>query len=842
MTRISRRNLLRSGVAASASSLLARSAWGRTAALLAGYPDSGSAAALAPREQLLFDFGWKFQFGNGVDPARDLGFGFGQGDFAKTGEFEFSKGKFDDSKWRTLNLPHDWAVELPFVNDKEQNSHGFKPIGRRYPETSVGWYRREFEIPAGDAGKRIAVEFDGAFRDVILFVNGCFIGRNNNGYAPFRFDLTDFLSYGAKNYIVARVDASFGDGWFYEGAGIYRHVWLTKTDALHLGKWESTVRTVVSGDSAILTLATLVENQGKQAENAKLSWQILDAAGKAVATAEAQAQSIAANGSATFSATAQLANPALWSVDAPNLYSAIVTVESNGKPRDAERVSFGVRTAVFDADKGFILNGKSLKIQGTCNHQDHAGVGAAVPDRLQVFRMAVLKQMGCNAVRTSHNMPTPEWVEACDRMGVMMMCETRQMSSNPEGLAQLEAMVKRYRNSPSIILWSIGNEEWQLQSDMAEQGAKIGATMVERCHELDPTRVVSAAVNGDNQKGLSDALDIIGFNYGLNRPDGYHKEHPKRPIYGSETSSAISTRGMYTTDPLRNLVNDYNGVVTWGETAEEWWKFYGTRDWEAGGFAWTGFDYRGEPTPYGWPSINSQFGIVDMCGFPKDTFFYYKAWWGKEPSLHLFPHWNFEGREGDMIPVWVYSNLDEVELFVNGQSQGSQKVPHLGHVEWKVKYEPGSIEARGSNDGKVVISEKRETTGPTVAIRLTADRMEIDADGEDLAILKVEALDKEGRAVPTAGNLIGFHISGEGKLIGVGNGDPNCQESDKEPKRSLFNGLAQVIVQATRRPGEIRIEAVKEGWDGPELTPAKVTITTKAVQGRPAVPWNRVQG
>jgi len=842
MTRISRRNLLRSGVAASASSLLARSAWGRTAALLAGYPDSGSAAALAPREQLLFDFGWKFQFGNGVDPARDLGFGFGQGDFAKTGEFEFSKGKFDDSKWRTLNLPHDWAVELPFVNDKEQNSHGFKPIGRRYPETSVGWYRREFEIPAGDAGKRIAVEFDGAFRDVILFVNGCFIGRNNNGYAPFRFDLTDFLSYGAKNYIVARVDASFGDGWFYEGAGIYRHVWLTKTDALHLGKWESTVRTVVSGDSAILTLATLVENQGKQAENAKLSWQILDAAGKAVATAEAQAQSIAANGSATFSAAAQLANPALWSVDAPNLYSAIVTVESNGKPRDAERVSFGVRTAVFDADKGFILNGKSLKIQGTCNHQDHAGVGAAVPDRLQVFRMAVLKQMGCNAVRTSHNMPTPEWVEACDRMGVMMMCETRQMSSNPEGLAQLEAMVKRYRNSPSIILWSIGNEEWQLQSDMAEQGAKIGATMVERCHELDPTRVVSAAVNGDNQKGLSDALDIIGFNYGLNRPDGYHKEHPKRPIYGSETSSAISTRGMYTTDPLRNLVNDYNGVVTWGETAEEWWKFYGTRDWEAGGFAWTGFDYRGEPTPYGWPSINSQFGIVDMCGFPKDTFFYYKAWWGKEPSLHLFPHWNFEGREGDMIPVWVYSNLDEVELFVNGQSQGSQKVPHLGHVEWKVKYEPGSIEARGSKDGKVVISEKRETTGPTVAIRLTADRMEIDADGEDLAILKVEALDKEGRAVPTAGNLIGFHISGEGKLIGVGNGDPNCQESDKEPKRSLFNGLAQVIVQATRRPGEIRIEAVKEGWDGPELTPAKVTITTKAVQGRPAVPWNRVQG
>jgi len=845
MTRISRRDLLCSAAAVSASSLLARSAWARTAALLAGSPDASLSAAIsavAPREQLLFDFGWKFQFGNGVDPAKDLGFGFGQGDFAKTGDFDFSKAKFDDSKWRTLNLPHDWAVELPFVNDQEQTSHGFKPVGRRYPETSVGWYRREFEIPAGDLGKRITVEFDGAFRDVIIFVNGCFIGRNNNGYAPFSFDLTDFLTYGARNFIVARVDASFGDGWFYEGAGIYRHVWLTKTDALHLGKWDSYIRTTVNGTSATLALATVIENQGKQAESAKVTWQIFDSAGKSVATAESSAQSIAADGHASFNATAQLDNPALWSPDEPNLYSAVVTVESGGKSRDAERISFGVRTAVFDADKGFSLNGKTIKIQGTCNHQDHAGVGAALPDRLQAFRLAVLKEMGCNAVRTSHNMPTPEWVDGCDRMGLMMMCETRQMSSNPEGLAQLEAMVKRYRNSPSIIIWSIGNEEWHLQSDMSEQGAKIGATMVQRCHELDPTRVVSAAVNGDNEKGISDSFDIIGFNYGLEHPDGYHKQHPKRPIYGSETSSAISTRGAYSTDPLRNLVNDYNGVVTWGETAEEWWKFYGTRDWEAGGFAWTGFDYRGEPTPYGWPSINSQFGIVDMCGFPKDTFYYYKAWWGKEPSLHLFPHWNFEGREGDIIPVWIYSNLEEVELFVNGQSAGSQKVPHLGHVEWKVKYEPGLIEARASKDGKVVLTEKRETTGPTVAIRLTADRTEIDADGEDIAILKVEALDKEGRAVPTASNTIGFKISGEGKLIGVGNGDPNCQESDKEPKRSLFNGLAQVIVQSTKRPGEIHIEAVKNGWDGPELTPAKLVIVTKGVRPRAAVPTIRDQG
>ncbi|MGA2352411.1 MAG: beta-galactosidase GalA [Terracidiphilus sp.] len=839
MSRISRRDLLSAGLALSATSLLSRAAWGRAAAAVGGKSSAGSAEALAavePREQLLFDFGWKFQFGHGTDPARDLGFGYDQSDFDKTGNFAFAKTKFDDSKWRALNLPHDWAVELPFVHDMAQNSHGYKPLGRRYPETSVGWYRREFDIPASDLGRRITVEFDGAFRDVLIFVNGCFIGRNDNGYAPFRFDLTDFLTYGAKNCIVARVDASFGDGWFYEGAGIYRHVWLTKTDALHLGKSESYVRTTLRNDAAVLTLGAVVQNEGKQSESSKVSWQILDASGQKVATAEAAAQSIETDGSASFVATATLANPMLWSVDAPNLYSAIVTVEAGGKARDAERVSFGVRTAVFDADKGFFLNGKPLKIQGTCNHHDHAGVGAAVPDRLQWFRLGVLREMGCNAVRTSHNMPTPEWVEACDRMGMMMMCETRQMSSSPEGMAQLETMIKRYRNSPSIILWSIGNEEWQLQNDMAEEGAKIAATMVRRCHELDPTRVVSAAVNGSNEKGVSEALDIIGFNYQLQYPDDFHKKNPKRPIYGSETASAFATRGVYSTDPLRNTESAYDvNPARWGETAEEWWKFYATREWEAGGFMWTGLDYRGEPTPYGWPSVNSQFGVIDMCGFPKDSFYYYKAWWSAEPVLHLFPHWNFEGREGEEISVWAHSNLNEIELFVNGKSQGSQKVPRLGHVEWKVKYEAGVIEARGSKDGKVVLTEKRETTGPTVSIRLTADRTTINADGEDVAILTVEALDKEGRAVPTASNLIGFKVSGDGALIGVGNGDPNCQESDKDPRRSLFNGLAEVIVQGTRKSGEIHIEAVKEGWDGPELTPAKLVIVTKKVQPRPAV-------
>ena len=833
MVQITRRDLVAAGIVISAPALLG----GRSFAAAMGTPAT-AAVAVAPREQLLFDFGWKFAFGHGSDPAKDLGFGAGQGDFAKTGEFAFAKPAFDATAWRSLDLPHDWAVELPFVNDdsakgdSQLRSHGYKPLGRHYPETSVGWYRREFDVAASDVSRRISVEFDGAFRDVQVFVNGCFVGRNDNGYAPFRFDLTDFLVYGGKNVIVLRVDASFGDGWFYEGAGVYRHVWLTKTDAIHLGRWDSTVRPSLNGNSAVLALATVVENREKRLATAKVSWVIRDAKGVTVATAQSSAQPVGPDGSTPFEATAVLADPRLWSPDEPNLYTATVTAETDGKQRDGEVITFGVRTAVFDADKGFLLNGKVLKIQGTCNHQDHAGVGAALPDALQRYRLSVLREMGCNAVRTSHNMPTPEWVEACDRTGVMMMCETRLMNSNPEGIAQLETMIKRYRNSPSIIIWSIGNEEWLLQDKMAEQGAKIAATMVQRCHELDPTRVVTAAVNGDNEKGVSDSLDVIGFNYGEERPDGFHKRYPRRPIVGSETSSALSTRGEYTTDPKRNTMNCYNGTANWGKTPEAWWNFYGTRDWLAGGFAWTGFDYRGEPTPYGWPSISSQFGIVDMCGFPKDYFYYYKAWWRKEPTLHLFPHWNWTGKEGQEISVWAYTNLDAVELLVNGRSLGRQDVPRLGHVQWKAVYAPGTIEAHGYKNGKLVLTERCETTGPAVALRLTADRTAIAADGEDVALISVEALDSRGRAVPTANTKLAFKVTGAGRLIGVGNGDPNCLESDKLPSRSLFNGLAQLIVQSSKRSGTIRIEALA---DSGTLKPAVISVSSKSASLRPSV-------
>src|SRR4051812_35033556 len=836
MSSVTRRDVLRTGMALSASSLVPASVR-RAEALLATYPDVPSAeasSAVTPRQRLLFDFGWKFFQGNGADPLHDLGFGKGQGDFAKSGEFEFATAKFDDSQWRSLNLPHDWAVELPFVRDEEQQSHGYKPLGRRYPETSVGWYRRTFDLPQQDSGRRINIEFDGAFRSAIVFLNGYFIGRNDNGYAPFCFDVTDFANFGGKNFLIVRMDASFGDGWFYEGAGIYRHVWLSKTDPLHLARWETYIRPTVKGNSATIAMGTVVRNQGTEAESCRVRWQILDHSGKVVGTAESTAQSVAPDASVTFNASASFSNPALWSPETPNLYAAVATVEAAGKTRDAERVTFGVRTIAWDPDKGFFLNGKRVEIQGTCNHQDHAGVGAALPDRLQWYRLAVLKDMGGNAVRTSHNMPTPEWVEACDRMGKMMMCETRLMSSNPEGMAQLETMIKRYRNSPSIILWSMGNEEWTMMPQ--PQGVRVIDEMIARSHALDPTRLCSAAVNASFDTHFPEQLDVMGFNYNLKVHDAWHKAHPKKASVGSETASTVSTRGIYSTDKLRNWVSAYDlNHTAWSQLAEEWWKFYAAREWLAGGFAWTGFDYRGEPTPYGWPSINSQFGIVDMCGFPKDNFFYYKAWWGSNPVLHLFPHWNWDQRKGEPISVWVHSNLDSVEVFLNGKSQGSKKVERLTHLEWSIPYEPGVLEARGTKDGKVVLTEVRETTGEPVAIRLTTDRSEIDADGEDVAVLRVQALDKEGRAIPTADYPIHFKVTGEGTLIGVGNGDPNCQESDKGNVRSLFNGLAQVIVQANRTPGKITVEAFTGEWPPPKLPSTQVTITTKNVELRPAV-------
>lgn len=842
MSNLSRRTLLKSAMTLSASTIAARHGW-----CASRYPSEFqqdgqmvSALDIAPREQLLFDFDWKFRLGHAGDPALDLGFGNGHGvlgDLAKTGYFAFAKAGYDDSKWRTLNLPHDWAIELPYVNDERLKSSGYKPVGRNYPATSVGWYRREFDIALQERGRRISIEFEGASHSALVFVNGCYVGRHDEGYTSFCIDVTDFIHYGGKNCVAVRVAVELTEGWFYEGAGLYRHVWLTKNDAVHLGRHDSTVRTTFDNDSvASLDLKTKVENASSRDEKVAVSWQIFDANMNEVVRAQATPLITPANGASVFQTATRIEHPNLWSIDTPYLYTALVTTHTGKIARDAESIRFGIRTAVFTSDRGFLLNGRPLKIQGTCNHQDHAGVGVALPDALHRYRLNALRQMGCNAVRAAHNMPAPAWVEACDRLGVLLMCETRQMSSTPEALVQLEEMIMRYRNSPSVVLWSIGNEEEQLQNAMAEQGVAIASTMVSHAHALDPTRPVSAAVNSNNEKGVSDALDIVGFNYQLPRPDEFHTKFPHRALYGSETGGVICTRGEYTTNAFKHTASAFDTKPDdWDETAEEWWKFYATRAWQAGAFVWTGFDYRGEPAPYAWPTVNAQEGAMDLCGFPKDVYYYYKAWWQKEPVLHLLPHWNSTSPEGELISARVYSNLETVELFINGKSHGSMAVPPLGHVDFKVPYQAGSVEAVGYKNGRRVLTAKHETTGAPTALRVTADRSAMDADNEDLVLITVEALDTAQRLVPTASNPVRIKIDGPARLIGAGNGDPSCQESDKEPRRSLFNGLAQFIVQSSAAPGEVRIQVESDGSSNPHLIPASLTIAARVVTPRPAV-------
>src|SRR6185437_14933302 len=714
-----------------------------------------------------------------------------------------------------IDLPHDFAVALPFVNDADLYQFGFKPIGRKYPETSIGWYRRVFEMPQSDLGRRIALEFDGIFRDAMVVLNGIYLGRNLSGYAPFRFDVTDFVNYSGKNVLAVRADATEHEGWFYEGAGIYRHVWLTKTDPLHIAHWGTYATAAVSGNSATVSVATEIENEQDAAKSFRLKHAVFDSSGRPAAEWESARNSIGASERRTISQEMRVENPSLWSLESPHLYRLVTTVESENGIVDEYQTRFGIRMMRFDADKGFFLNGERVEIKGTCNHQDHAGVGSALPDRLQYFRIAKLKEMGANAYRTSHNPPTLEMLDACDELGMLVMDETRMFSSSREGLSQLERMVRRDRNHPCIFIWSLGNEE-PLQG--TPTGERVAATMKRLVRRLDPSRPVTLAMNGSWGKGASNVVDVQGWNYfRLGDEDKFHAAFPQKPLIGSEDASALSTRGIYANDPEHGYMSSYDAnKPSWGSLAQEWWNFYSARPFAAGAFAWTGFDYRGEPTPYKWPCISSHFGIMDTCGFPKDTYFYYQAWWTNKTVLHLFPHWNWQGKEGQSIQVWVHSNLDRVELRLNGKAvdPGVQHVTRGGHVEWKVPYAAGTLEARGYTGDRLVLTARRETTGAAAAIQLAPDRSRIAADGRDVSVVEVRVTDVSRRTVPTAHDAITFRVSGAGRLIGVGNGDPSSHEADHADTRSVFNGLCCAIVQAARDVGEIRLEASAPGLKG----------------------------
>jgi beta-galactosidase len=794
-----------------------------------------SSAAGAGHERLLLDFGWRFHPGNANDPAKDFAFGLGRsGTFQKTGNF-LPAGNlgFDDGDWRPVDLPHDWAIELPFENDPALSSKGFYPLGRTYPATSVGWYRRVFEIPAADAGKRITLEFDGSYRETLVVFNGFYIGRHSGGYDPFSFDVTDFVIPGGKNVLLVRVDATSSDGWFYEGAGIYRHVWLVKTSPIHVKRWGTFVAAEIRPGEAALSIRTEVENQSTAEQGARVISTVLDPSGKEVGKMVTSLSSIAPGDEQIYKQQLTVKQPRLWSLEERNLYKLVTEVRAGGAIVDRCETRFGIREIKFDAEKGFFLNGKSVKLKGTCNHQDHAGVGAAVPDAVQYFRIRKLQEMGCNSLRTSHNPPTAELLNACDELGMLVFDETRMMSSNPEGLSQFENLVRRDRNHPSVFMWSMGNEEGQANTDT---GLHILTAMKAVATKHDGSRPVSIApIRAIGVGGLVEC-DVMGYNYMDPGAEAYHKAHPDKPVIGTETVSAVGTRGIYITDFDKGYVGSYDPYTTTGRaSAEGWWSFCNARPWLAGGFVWTGFDYRGEPSPNGWPNISSQYGIIDMCGFPKDTFYYYQSWWTSRQVLHLFPHWNWPGMEGKEIAVWVHSNMDKVELFLNGQSLGTKEMKKDSHLAWNVKYASGVIEARGYKADKLVMTAKRETTGPAAKLVMSADCPTVSANGEDVAMFAVEVQDAQGRVVPITDNEVTFRVAGQGKLIGTGNGDPTNQEPDKGTSRKAFCGLCMGLVQSVKTAGSITVEATSPG-----LAPASVTIEAKPATLRPQVAvWER---
>ncbi|WP_242137820.1 beta-galactosidase GalA [Sphingomonas sp. TREG-RG-20F-R18-01] len=723
---------------------------------------------------------------------------------------------FDDSDWLPVRLPHDWAAAQPFV-ETANISQGYRPRG-------IGWYRRTLRLDPADRGKKIELQFDGIATNATIWVNGSVAAHSWSGYTGVVVDLTPFARFGdAENVIAVRVDAQAMEGWWYEGAGIYRHAWLVRraavaiaSDGLHAdprrdgdGRWHvPVVATLTSVDHAPATVT--------------VEAMLLDAVGHTIARAAVSAV-VGALEDSVATLTLDVPSPDLWSIEQSKLYTLVARVRRDGAVVDERRVAIGFRTIRFDPAQGFFLNERHVKIKGVCLHQDHAGVGVAVPDALLRWRLERLKAMGCNAIRCSHGAPAPELLDLADRMGFVVMDENRQFNPAPDYLAQLEWLVRRDRNHPSVILWSVFNEE---PMQATEAGVEMVRRMAHAVRTLDDSRPVTAALNGSffDPVTVANVVDVTGFNYYQNDYDRFHAMFPARAMTSSEDTSAYETRGAFSGDPARHIASSYDVEVTsWGDTHRSTWKKIADRAFVAGGFVWTGFDYHGEPTPYAWPTISSFFGILDLCGFPKTAFDIHRAHWVDDaPVVSLAPHWTWPGREGQPIVVFVMSNAEQVTLRLNGRVLGTQPVDRMMGNSWSVPYVAGRIEVVATRGGRTVASAVQETTGAPVALRLTPARSMMAGDGEDTQPVSVDAIDARGRHVPTANLPVRFAVSGAA-IIGLGNGDPNCHEPEQSAAdagaRSLFNGLAQVIVRADTGKGRIVIEA-----RAPGLAPARITI------------------
>ncbi len=782
------------------------------------------------REKICLDNDWKFAFGNASDFKKDFGNGTEYFNYLTKANSIHNEGpyatKFNDSTWQQVRLPHDWVTTLPYAREAS-HSHGYKTVGWKYPETSVGWYRKTIHIPAADEGKHIALQFDGIFRNATVWFNGFYMGTEPSGYATQVYDVTEYVNYGGDNLVCVRADASLEEGWFYEGAGIYRDAWLIKTAAVSVVPFGTFVHADLKApySSATVHIETKVGNHNLSPQQCQVEQRLLDASGQEIGRSATMELSLKAKETVSCQQQIGVTHPHLWSPSDPYLYEVETIVKVDGKTTDIYHTTTGLREAVFDAQRGFLLNAQQIKLKGVNMHQDHAGVGAAIPEALMLWRVRQLKKLGCNAYRASHNPMTPALLDICDREGILVIDENRLTGINDEHLRLLERMIVRDRNHPCIILWSDGNEEWGIENTI--QGTRIAAAMRAHTRLLDSTRHSTIANAGGSE--MIKGLDVVGFNYIVqNDVDNRKRQNPSWKIVGTEETTGCGTRGIYFNTPgQKGRMPSINRSTKPGieNVIERGWQFYAERPWAAGLFYWTGFDYRGEPNPLEYPAHDSEFGILDYCGFWKDEAWYLKSWWTDEPTLHVFPHWNLQGHEGEAVELWAYSNCDEVELTVNGKKLGRQQMPVNGHLKWKAVYQPGRIIATGYKNGKRTLQTVIETTKPAAKAVLKTDGSTLKADGRDVAVVTVEIQDAKGRLVPDACPLLNISLKGEGRILGAGNGDPMYlgidhaeQEECHEFQIPAFNGLAQIIVQTNNTAGQLQLQCEPDGLQSGTIT------------------------
>jgi beta-galactosidase len=761
---------------------------------------------------------------------------------------------FNDASWRKLNLPHDWSIEGEFKKENLATVEGGALPG------GIGWYRKTFTSPQTDKGKLIYIAFDGVYQKSDVWINGHHLGYRPNGYISFRYELTPYLNYGGKkNVIAVKADNSVQpNSRWYSGSGIYRNVWLISTNKIAVNHWGTFVTTPnVSASHADVNLSVSIKNA---AGNTKLATIVssIYANGKVVASKTLTGVSLK-DMVTTVSQNFGVNNPVLWSVNKPFLYKVQTKILVNNVVVDHYETPLGIRYFNFDENKGFSLNGVSMKINGVCEHHDLGALGTAFNVHALERQFKILKEMGVNAIRTSHNPPAPEFLELADRMGFIIMDEAFdvwQVGKRPKfdyhiffyewHKRDLVDQILRDRNHPSVIIWSIGNE---IPEQKDTSAARIARELTGIIHELDTTRPITTANSepGPGNKIVeSGAVDLVGYNYHNEQLATFQKDYPGKKFIGTETASALESRGVYNTSPdtiqrwpgstvvngkrvrrpmnADNTVNAYDNIsAPWGFTHEETWKIYKKHAFLSGQFIWTGFDYIGEPWPYQWPSRSSYFGIVDLAGFPKDVYYMYQGEWTNKTVLHLLPHWNWE--PGKVVDVWAYySNADEVELFLNGKSLGTKsKQGDDLHIAWKVNYEPGTLKAVSRKNGKVVLTTEVKTAGAPARIELSADRSSIGSNDHDLSFITVKIVDKNGIMVPNADNDVKFKLSGaDSFLAGVDNGSQTSHESFKADHRKAFNGLALAIIGTKNKPGTVTITATADG-----LPPASLPITIK---------------